>query len=304
MTTPEERKKIINYHVDPARIPVRGKKAGLMQRLLSSRTFFMPFIFIVLLVIIAVLAPVLTPYQRDAIDMDSINQPGSASHFLGTDNLGRDLFTRLIYGARYSLLSAFAAVLIAVALGLILGGAAGFYGGWADSAVSSFVDLFLSVPLFLILLVASSAFPGSIWVIPLIIGAVSWMEIARVTRAEIYSLKSSGFVQASVSMGERPALAALKHILPAVAGPVAVAATIGLANAMLIESALSFLGFGIQPPTPTWGNMLDNGRAFLRTDPMAAFAPGFMIFITCLCFNFIGRSLQSALSATDDHREN
>ena len=300
MTELKERRGITNYHVDPARIPVRERRESLWERLLSSRTFFLPFLFIILLVIVAALAPVLTPYQRDAIDMDSINQSGSAAHFLGTDNLGRDLFTRLIYGARYSLLSAFAAVLIAALTGIILGGAAGFYGGWTDSAVSSFVDLFLSVPLFLVLLVASYAFPGSIWVVPLIIGAVSWMEIARVTRAEIHSLKSSGFVQASLSMGERSVLVALKHILPAVAGPVAVAATIGLANAMLIESALSFLGFGIQPPTPTWGNMLDHGRTFLRTAPMAAFAPGFMIFITCLCFNFIGRSLRSALSASDD----
>jgi peptide/nickel transport system permease protein len=302
MITAEKEKKII-YNIDPARIPVRERHISLFDCLVSSRRFLLPFIFVLFLLAIAALAPVLTPYQRDAIDMDSINQPGSPVHFLGTDHLGRDLFTRLIYGARYSLLAAFTAVAIAAVIGVILGGAAGYYGGWIDGAVSICVDTFLSVPVFLILLVAAAAFPGSVWIIPVIIGAVSWMEIARVTRAEVYSLRNAGYVQASVSMGEKSHLIAAKHILPAAAGPVAVAATIGLANAMLIESALSFLGFGIQPPVPTWGNMLESGRAFLRTAPFAAFAPGFMIFITCLCFNFMGRSLRRALSGSTDTPE-
>jgi len=300
---PAGERKRIYYSIDPARVPVSGIRSGFPGRLLSARGFTLPLVFILFLVTVAALAPILTPYQRDAIDMDSINQPGSAAHFLGTDHLGRDLFTRLIYGARYSLLAAFIAVSIAVVTGVGMGGAAGYYGGRVDSSVSVFVDMFLSVPVFLVLLLAASAFPGSIWIVPLIIGAVSWMEIARVTRAEIQSLKNAGFVEASVSMGEKSFLVALKHILPAVAGPVAVAGTIGLANAMLIESALSFLGFGIQPPVPSWGNMLDNGRAFLRTAPFAAFAPGFMIFVTCLCFNFIGRALRRVLSASGEREE-
>jgi len=292
----KEKSNSINRRLDPARVPVNGPGRGFLSRFLSDRLSLIALVYIILITVVSSFAPVFTPYGRDEIDLDNIAGPGSAAHILGTDYLGRDLFTRLIYGGRYSLFVSVVAVAIATLIGVSLGAAAGYLGGWVDRAVTALVDLYLSIPVFLVLLVFCSVLEGGIWMIPLVIGMVSWMETARVSRARIRSIRRAGFVQASFSMGENGFQVVLKHILPYAAAPIAVSATIGFANAMLIESALSFLGFGVGPGIPTWGNMLDNARTVMRSSPLAAFAPGFLIFITCLCFNLAGRSLKNSLS--------
>lgn len=282
--------------IDPAKVPVRKEAGGFSSRFLNDRMAVFALIFIILVTALSIMAPLFTPYGRDDIDLERIMEPYSPGHILGTDYLGRDVFTRLLYGGRFSLLVALGSVSIAVIIGVVLGSLSGFFGGWVDSAVTMIIDMYLSIPIFLVLLVAASVLGGSIWSIPIVIGSVSWMETARVSRAKIQSVRKSGFVEASLSMGERNWLIIIKHVIPYIAAPVVVSATIGFANAMLVESALSFLGFGVGPPVPTWGNMLDNARVALRSVPVSAFAPGLMIFMTCLCFNLVGRAIKNSLS--------
>jgi peptide/nickel transport system permease protein len=249
-----------------------------------------------LIVAVSVLAPVLSPFGRDAIDLDSISAPPSMIHPLGTDELGRDVLTRLLHGGRLSLTIAFLSVAVALSIGIILGSAAGWLGGAVDRIVSVIVDLFLSVPVFLVMLAAASAAGGKIWLIPLLIGGTSWMETARVVRSRFRQIREEGFVEAARAAGAGGTWIVFRHMLPQAAGAVHVAAAAGLASAMLVESALSFLGFGVQPPVPTWGNMLQGATVAMRTAAPAAFAPGLMIFITCLGFNLICEGYRPGLA--------
>jgi peptide/nickel transport system permease protein len=269
---------------------------GTVSRLIAPRPVFYALLLILLILAAALTAPLLTPYGRDDINLDGILASPSAEHVLGTDELGRDVFTRLMYGGRFTLLVALVSVVIASFIGISLGAAAGYFGGGVDTVVTGFVDLFLSVPVFCLLLVAASAGGGRLWVIPLMIGCTTWMETARLVRAEILTLRNEEYIEAARSMGLHDISVITRHILPNIMPPVVVAATVGFAHATLVESALSFLGFGVQPPLPTWGNMLHNAQMLLRRAPLAAFAPGFMIFAACLCFNCIGESLRSALA--------
>jgi peptide/nickel transport system permease protein len=262
----------------------------------ASRGASYSLILILLVLVVSVLAPLLMPHGRDAIDLDSILAPPSVEHVLGTDELGRDVLTRLMFAGRFSMLVALSAVAIALAIGVLLGALAGFFGGAADTAVAVVIDLFLSVPVFLVLLVAASAGGGRIWIVPLVIGGTSWMETARVVRAVVLPLKEEGFVAAARAAGAGDASIVVRHMLPQALPAVVVAATVGFAQAMLVESALSFLGFGVQPPVPTWGNMLQNAHAFIGRAPLAAIVPGFMIFITCLAFNNVGEGLRRTLA--------
>jgi peptide/nickel transport system permease protein len=265
-------------------------------RFLAYRPAFLAAVLLVLVSVVSILAPLVAPYAPDEIDLDSQLEGPSPAHVLGTDELGRDVLTRLVYGGRFTLLVACACILIATSLGVLAGAFAGYCGGPVDFLVSSAVDLFLSVPVFLVILIAASLGGGRLWLIPLVIGGTSWMETARVVRASFISLRGEGFVEAARSVGVRNASIILRHILPLALPPVVIAATVGFAQAMLIESALSFLGFGVQPPTPTWGNMLYNAQLLIRRAPVAAFAPGCAIFVTCLCINTVGRGLRRALA--------
>ena len=271
-------------------------RPGYLGRLFSYRPAFYGALLVATVILMTILAPLLTPYGRDAIDLDAILSSPSADHVLGTDEIGRDLFTRIMYGGRVTLLVALSSIALATCIGLLLGAMAGYFGGFWESLVTAAIDLFMSIPVFLVLLVAAALGGGRVWLIPLIIGSTMWMETARVVRARLLQLKREGYVEAARSLGSNDLSILVRHLLPQALPAVIVAATIGFAHAMLIESALSFLGFGIQPPVPTWGNMLQNAQAFLRTAPLAAAAPGLMIFITCLCFNSIGDGLRRALA--------
>jgi peptide/nickel transport system permease protein len=272
------------------------ERPRLPRRMLRYRPAAYAAFLIILVAVVSLLAPLFTPYGRDTIDLDEILAPPSPDHLLGTDELGRDVFTRIIYGGRFTLLVAFASVVIATWVGLLLGAAAGYFGGLWERLVTGAVDLFMSIPVFLVLLVVTSMGSGGIWLIPIVIGMTSWMETARVTRTGVLALKRESFIEAARSLGARDSNVIWKHMLPHALPPVIVASTVGFAHAMLVESALSFLGFGIQPPAPTWGNMLQNAQVFLRSSPIVAVAPGVMIFVTCLCFNFIGDGLRKSLA--------
>jgi len=279
-------------------LPEAGRSARRtsLSRFLEYKPGLYSLLLIALVLSIATLAPLIAPHERDALNLDLVLAGPSPVHTLGTDDLGRDVLARLIFAARFSMLVALCAVAVSIAVGIFLGGLAGCLGGGTDAVVTIVMDLFLSVPVFLVLLVAASLGGGRLWVIPLIIGATSWVETGRVVRALVFSLKQEGFVEAARVVGARDLSLMLRHVLPQAMPSVIVSATVGFAQAMLVESALSFLGFGVQPPVPTWGNMLQNAQVFIRQAPLAAFAPGFMIFITCLAFNYFGEGLRRALA--------
>ena len=245
----------------------------------------------------------LSPYDPESVDVANRFSPPSREHLLGTDRSGRDVATRLLYGGRVSLTVGVAAVITAVVLGSLVGATAGFYGGFVDNALMRVTDAFLSFPSLFVLILLSfllreSRLPllsGGVASIALVIGATSWMSVARLVRATFLGLKEEEFVTAARAYGASDARIVTHHIAPNSAGPIIVNATMGVAWAILIESGLSFLGFGIQPPTPSWGNMLTDGQDTLSLYPWLAIFPGLMIFITVIAINYIGDALRDAL---------
>ncbi|MDH3999465.1 MAG: ABC transporter permease [Desulfuromonadales bacterium] len=243
---------------------------------------------------LALLAPLI---GRDpgAIDIaNRLQAPGFAFPF-GTDDLGRDVFSRILYGARISLLVGFVAVGISTLIGILLGALAGYYGRWVDAIVMRFVDIMLCFPSFFLILAVIAFLEPSIWNIMIIIGLTSWMGVARLVRAEFLSLRERDFVLAARALGARDGRIILRHILPNALSPILVSATLGVAGAILTESALSFLGIGVQPPTPSWGNMLIVGKQTLGTAWWLSFFPGLAILITVLGYNLLGEGVRDAL---------
>jgi peptide/nickel transport system permease protein len=242
--------------------------------------------------IAALLAPLIAPYDPTALNVDAILQGPSAAHWLGTDALGRDVFSRMLYGARVSLWVGFVAVGLAVGIGLVLGLTAGYFGGLTDEAVMRGVDVMLCFPSFFLILAVIAFLEPSLTNIMVVIGLTSWMGVARLVRAETLTLRGRDFVLASKLAGAGPVRIISRHILPNAAAPVLVAATLGIAGAILTESALSFLGLGVQPPTPSWGNMLMEGKDVMEIAPWLSVFPGLAILITVLGYNLLGESLR------------
>jgi peptide/nickel transport system permease protein len=243
----------------------------------------------------AILAPLLAPYDPNAIDPLNILAAPTWQHWLGTDELGRDVLSRMIYGARISLQVGLVAVSIAVFIGTSFGSLAGYYGGWIDVLIMRFVDIMLSFPT-IFLIIASIAFlEPNILTIMAVIGLTSWMGIARLVRAEFLSLREREYVLAAKVQGANDFRIIFRHILPNALVPVVVTATIGVAGAILTESALSFLGIGVQPPTPSWGNILTSGKDNLDIAWWMSIFPGFAILITVLGYNLLGEGLRDSL---------
>ncbi len=248
------------------------------------------------LIFSAIAAPWIAPYTFEQIDLSNrFGRPFQAKHLLGTDDLGHDALTRLLFAGRVSLLVGFAAALSAVALGTLVGVAAGFYGGVVDNILMRLTDVMLTLPIFGVLLLLGRYFGGGIMPIIFIIGLFGWTIAARLVRGEILRLKHQDFVDAARAMGAGESRLILRHLLPNALAPIIVAATLDVGGAILTEAALSYFGVGIQPPTPSWGNMLQNAQSYLWTSPWLAFWPGAMIFLTVLCFNFFGDGLRDAL---------
>ncbi len=251
------------------------------------------------MVLVAVFAPYICPYDPFEIDVESVLEPPSLKHPFGTDLLGRDVFSRMIYGTRISLEVGLVAVGISVVIGTVLGAVAGYYGGLVDAVISRLIDVMLCFPSIFLVLAVIAYLEPSILNIMIVIGLTSWMGVARLVRAEFLSLKEREFVLSAKLAGASDARIIFVHILPNALPPVLVAATLGVGNAILIESALSFLGLGVQPPTPSWGNMLTEGKSCLEVAWWMSVFPGLAILFTVLVFNLLGESLQEV---TDPRR--
>lgn len=219
----------------------------------------------------------------------------SAAHPLGTDELGRDVLSRLLHGSRVTLLVGVAAMLAAVVIGILVGGIAGFNGGWIDALLMRFTDAMLAVPAFFFILVVITVLGTSVATLILVIGALSWMPVARVVYGETLRWKAADFVLAAHSLGIPPPRLLVRHILPQAVPSLVVSATLGVAFAILTESALSYLGLGVQPPLPSWGNMLQRAQQYVFTAPVLALYPGLAITIVVLAFNFVGDGVRDAL---------
>jgi peptide/nickel transport system permease protein len=248
------------------------------------------------LVALAALAPWVAPRDPLYIDMDhKFARPGEAGFVLGADELGRDLLSRLLHAGRVSLAVGLITALIAVLVGSILGAVAGFYGGALDTAIMRVVDVLLSIPTIFLLLALSAFLKPTMLTITLIIGLNSWMSVARMVRGQVLSLKEQEFVLAARAAGAGARRLIVRQLLPNAVAPVLVAATLTVATAILLESSLSYLGYGIQPPTASWGNMLNNAQSYVLYAPWVAVYPGAMISLTVLSFNFAGDGLRDAL---------
>ncbi|HOX31494.1 MAG TPA: ABC transporter permease [Spirochaetales bacterium] len=244
------------------------------------------------------LAPLIAPYKFDAIDLRNIRRPPSARHVFGTDGLGRDLFTRLLYGGRISVTIGLSAALLGSMLGTLIGSAAGYYGRGVDNLLMRLTDLAYSIPTLPLIIVISAYAGSSIASLVAIIGFLSWMTTARVVRGSILSVKENEYVVAARALGFGDLPIILRHILPNIGNSIIIGTTLGVGNAIILESSLSFLGMGVNPPTPTWGNMLMDSQATMATEPWLTFFPGMAILMTVLCVNFIGDGLQDALDPT------
>ncbi len=244
------------------------------------------------LILLAVAAPYLAPYDPFAINVEKVLTPPSFEHPCGTDLLGRDVLSRLIYGARISLEVGVLAVGISLAIGVVLGALAGYFGSWVDGLISRLIDIMLCFPTIFLILAVIAYLEPSIVNIMIVIGLTSWMGVARLVRAEFLSLKEREFVLAEKALGAGHLRIIFSHILPNALPPILVSATLGVGSAILVESALSFLGLGVQPPVPSWGNMLTEGKETLEIAWWMSVFPGLAILITVLGFNLLGETIQ------------
>jgi peptide/nickel transport system permease protein len=281
----------------PASGSVKAGRRGRSWRRLGRRG---PALFALMVLAfeaaLALGAPVLIPEERALRpEPAAILQPSSRQHLLGTDEAGRDILARLVYGSRISLSIGILAALVSVCLGTALGAAAGYYGGWTEDTLMRVTDAMLSVPVLFFVIVLSVLLGPSPRTLVVVIGGLSWMELARIVRANVLSLRQREFTESARAIGVRDVVIMVRHILPNTLGPVVVAGTLGVGRAMLDEAAVSYLGLGIQPPTPSWGNMLFNAQSYLWNAPWIALFPGMLILITVLAINFVGDGLRHAL---------
>jgi len=243
------------------------------------------------LILAAVLAPQLAPYAMDALDLPNRRAAPSLAHWFGTDELGRDLFTRVLFGARVSLAIGLVSAAVSVSIGTAVGAVAGYAGRWIDDLLMRATDAMLCIPrLPLLMILAAFARPGA-GVLVLFVGVVGWMETARVVRTAVQSLAARDFVTAARATGAAPLRVLLRHILPGIVPVLAVATTLAVGRGILLESALSFFGVGVQPPTASWGNMLYQAQTTMTSEPWLAVFPGLMIFVTVLACNAVGDAI-------------
>lgn len=290
------------------RAPVEGADLAsapasvVWRRLKRHRLALASVVAVVLISAMCLAAPLIAPFDFDQIDLGSIREPPSLEHWLGTDDLGRDLFTRILYGGRVSILIGLLAAVVGTGFGSILGAVAGFYGGRVDDALMRFTDVVYSIPTLPLLIVLASYTQAGARSMAVTIGVLSWMATARVVRGEVLKIREMEYVQAARSLGATNARIIGRHVLPNAVGPIVVGATLAVGNAIILESSLSFLGLGVQPPTPTWGNMLMDAQATMSTQPWLSIFPGLAILVVVLAVNFLGDGLQDALDPRADTR--
>lgn len=264
-------------------------------RFRRNRLSFAGAVVVALLIATALLAPFIAPYDPMTIDVHKVLSPPSFSHPFGTDDLGRDVLSRMIWGSRVSLKVGFVAIGLALIIGISIGALAGFYGGKIDAILMRFVDIMLAFPVFFLILAVIAILEPGIFTIMVVIGLTGWMDVARLIRAEFLTLKERDFVVAANAVGAGNMRLIFRHILPNALSPVFVAATFGIAGAILTESGLSFLGLGVQPPNPSWGNILTSGKDNIEVAWWLSVFPGLAILITVLSYNLMGEGLRDAL---------
>ncbi|MBT9154931.1 MAG: Glutathione transport system permease protein GsiD [Firmicutes bacterium] len=250
--------------------------------------------FLLLITTLAAAAPWIAPFDYQETNPRISLRAPSATHLMGTDRLGRDIFSRVLWGGRLSLAVGFTAALVATVVGTVVGVVAGYFRGWVDDVLMRITEVFMSFPLLFLLLTVAALLPKSVTNIILVIGLTSWPSLARTVRGQYLSLREMDFVEAARSVGVKELRIAFFHVLPNTMAPIIVGATLRVGGAILAESGLAFIGVGIVDP-PSWGSILDGGRATLRQAPWITFFPGMCIFITVLAFNFVGDGLRDAL---------
>ena len=272
-------------------------KNEVLKRFLKNKLAVIGLVILTIFVLAAVFAPFITSFDRDSIDLMNIESAPNSLHILGTDELGRDVFTRLLYGGRVSLGVALCATVIQLLIGVSLGCISGFYGKWVDNIVMRVVDTVMCFPFFVIAITIAALFGASVWNIILIIGCLQWTGVSRIVRAKILSLKQSEFIEAARAMGLSSFEIISKHLLPNVLSPIIVNATLNVANGILMEAGISFLGLGVKQPQPSWGNMLSAAQSMrvLQYEWWLWIPTGLLVFLSVLCINFVGDRLRDAL---------
>ncbi len=286
-----------------------GLEEHFSQRQLAWRRFrrnkaaLIAAIILILLCLSAFLAPWISPYTFTEQDLDRTFEGPSADYLAGTDSLGRDQLTRLLYGGRVSLGIGISVAIFSTFIGVTIGVVAGYFGGWVEAILMRFTDTALMVPQLIFLIIGARMLQdqlagGAIWPLIALVAAISWMTIARIIRGQVLALREREFVEAARALGAKKRRIIRRAILPNLIGIITVNLTIAVAGAILLESTLSFLGLGVQVPTPTWGNMLSSSKGFLETSPHLVWFPGLAILMTVLCVNFVGDGLRDALDPT------
>jgi peptide/nickel transport system permease protein len=277
--------------------PPQSYGRRVVKRFLKHRGAVFGLVFLLLLALTVILGPFFSPYTYDGQDFMLIGSPGpmTAQHWLGTDELGRDMMTRLMHGGRVSLAVGLAGAIIATIAGTLVGALSGFYRGWTDTILMRATDVMLSIPTLPLVLLLSGLFRPSPPLLVAIVGMLIWMGTARLVRSQFLALREREFVEAARALGAGGARLMFRHILPNAIGPITVSATLAVGSAIMLESALSFLGFGIQPPVPTWGNLLNSASSWLSVAPWLAIPPGLLILFTVLAVNFLGDGLRDAM---------
>jgi len=279
------------------------KRSNVWQRLKQNKLAVGGIVVLALFYTAAILQPWISTYPYDLLTSGMRNTPPSADHWMGTDRSGRDVFSRLIKGGQISLAAGFMAVLIVMLIGITLGALAGFFGGWVDQLVMRFTDILLAIPLILLLITAASLFRPSLQTTIVVIGVSSWPGTARLVRGQFLALKGQEFVTAARAMGANPTRIMIQHLFPNTLAIIIVQSTIWLSYAIILEASLSYLGLGVQIPTPSWGNMLQDGqRELLFGAWWLTLFPGLAIFLTVLSFNLLGDGLRDAMDPRHQKR--
>lgn len=279
----------------------RWWKSRVVRRFMKNRLALVGLGMILLLTLACIIGPYLLPFDELYIDLRArFAPPGTGAHIFGTDPLGRDIAARLFQAGRISLLVGFSAMVLSTCIGAVVGVVSGYYGRFLGTALMRVVDAFLSFPSIFLLLALAAFIKPSPLMITVIIAVTSWMEVARIVEAETRSLRDRDFILAAKMLGLHGRWIMFREILPNIVGPIIVAATLTIARAILLEAYISFLGYGIQPPLPSWGNMLNGAQQYLTSAPWLAIVPGVAITVAVAGFNFVGDGLRDALDARSD----
>ncbi|MDO8445799.1 MAG: ABC transporter permease [Deltaproteobacteria bacterium] len=265
------------------------------MRIVKDKIALSAALFVLGIILVAIMAPLISPYDPLSIDLDSLRMPPSFHHPLGTDNKGRDVLSRILYGARLSLFVSVTATVVSMTIGLFIGLASGYIGGKVDSAITMLIDIVMAFPSLLLAIAISAVLPPGLYTVIIALGVVGWASFARLMRSTVLTIRELPYVEAAKALGCSGYRVALRHILPNAMPIAIVVSSLRIGGFILAEASLSFLGLGAQPPTPTWGSMISTGRVYILSAPWMVIAPGLAIAVTTVSFNILGDHLRDAL---------